>query len=265
MIASLPMYDADRSAVASWWKGLAGHLRREKVMGVPSTLRWPDQLAAHWQDSTLLLSQACGYPLMHSLGGHVQVIGTLAYGAPGCDGMRYTSHVLVRDDEPSQALSDFRGRVVVYNSEDSQSGYHALRTLVAPLARQGRFFGEARRSGSHRASLQCLQNGQADIAAIDCITLAGLARATPSLTRGLRQIASTALVPGLPLITAQGTSAATLHALRRALRLAIADPALRSARDALGIRGFHVSSLADYRVIAELATRADKLGYRVLS
>ena len=258
------MYDADRPAVERWWQGLADHLRRQGVAEVPSALRWPDELPAHWQDPALLLSQACGYPLMHALRHHVQVVGTLVYSAPGCEGIHYTSHVLVRDDESGQTVMDFRDRVVAYNSVDSHSGYHALRALVAPLASQGRFFSRAQGSGGHRASLQLLQERQADIAAIDCVTLAGLSRATPELLRGLRRIASTTPVPGLPLVTSRGTSPATLGALREALHQAVSDPALADARAALAIRGFQATTRSDYRVIAEQAARADALGYRAL-
>ncbi|RZI81041.1 MAG: phosphate ABC transporter substrate-binding protein [Rubrivivax sp.] len=264
MIASLPMYDADRPAVARWWEGLADHLRDQGVAGVPAALLWPDELPAHWKDPALLLSQACGYPLMHALRHHVQVVGTLVYGAPGCEGIHYTSHVLVRDEEPGQTVKDFRDRVVAYNSVDSHSGYHALRALVAPLANQGRFFGRAQRSGGHRASLQLLQERQADIAAIDCVTLAGLSRAAPGLLRGLRRIASTTPVPGLPMVTARGTHRATLDALRRALHQAVSDPALADARAALAIRGFQVTNRSNYRVIAEQAAQADALGYSAL-
>ena len=65
---------------------------------------------------------------------------------------------------------------------------HALRGLVAPLARNGTFFVDRLICGSHRGSLAALQSGAADIAAIDCVSLAGFRRHDPDLLRGLRVV-----------------------------------------------------------------------------
>ncbi len=62
------------------------------------------------------------------------------------------------------------------NAEHSQSGYNVLRKMVAPLSREGRFFSAVMFSGSHRQSLRELQQENADIAAIDCVTYALLQR-----------------------------------------------------------------------------------------
>ena len=50
-------------------------------------------------------------------------------------------------------LDDLRGRVAAINDPDFHSGSNALRALVAPLARDGRFFGAVKVSGSHALSL----------------------------------------------------------------------------------------------------------------
>ena len=92
-IASLPMYDFDRDAVEAWWRGIALALQAEGVSGVPSALEWPDDLGAHWRDSRVLLSQTCGYPLMTTLMGDVQVVGAFCYTAPGCFGIHYRSEL----------------------------------------------------------------------------------------------------------------------------------------------------------------------------
>ncbi len=69
------------------------------------------------------------------------------------------------------------------NAEHSQSGYNVLRKMVAPLSREGRF-SAVMFSGSHRQSLRELQQENADIAAIDCVTYALLQRHQPQALAG---------------------------------------------------------------------------------
>jgi ABC-type phosphate/phosphonate transport system substrate-binding protein len=254
------MYDADRAAVRAWWHGLAAAMRAEGLRGVPDALSWPTDLHTHWRDPELLLGQTCGYPLVTQLRDHVQVVGALRYTAPGCAGIGYRSELVVRHDDPGRDIADFRGGVAAFNDRQSHSGFNALRSLVAPLAVNGRFFARAIESGSHRGSLALVRSGRADIACIDCVTLAGLLRAQPSLLEGLHVIGSTARVPGLPLITALRTTDDEIARLRAALAVAASEPALADARAALFIGGFEGASSAPWQVIDEMRRSALALG-----
>ncbi|MBC7682504.1 MAG: PhnD/SsuA/transferrin family substrate-binding protein, partial [Ferruginibacter sp.] len=176
LLASLPMYATGSAANAELWQCVADQLN---IASMPAALAQPADLLAHWLDPELLLSQTCGYPLTHALAGRVQLVGAFRYSAPGCDGLRYRSQLVCRSADAGLPLAGFRGRTVAYNSEDSQSGYNSLRALVAPLARNGTFFGHAVVTGSHRASVETLRSGQVDLAAIDCVTLALLRRDHP--------------------------------------------------------------------------------------
>ena len=236
--AALPMYDADRAAVAAWWQVLARSLREAGVDGVPDELTWPIDLLSHWRDAGMLLSQTCGYPLVTSLHDAVQVVGALRYTAPGCDGIDYRSALVVRAQDAGRTLDALRGRVAVVNDPGSHSGCNALRGLVAPLARDGRFFAGWRVSGSHRASIAWVRERRADVAAIDCVTLAGWQRLQPRLLDGLAVLGWTPPAPGLPLVTAATTSADQLRRLRDGLARACAEPVAAPVREALFIDGF---------------------------
>ncbi len=61
-----------------------------------------------------------------------------------------------------------------------------LRSAVAPLADGKKFFSEISVSGSHRRSAQMVAEGRADLAAIDCVTLAHLRKFAPEHTERLR-------------------------------------------------------------------------------
>ena len=260
MLASLPMYSAQRAAVVALWDGLAGQLRAARVAGVPHLLTWPDDLALHWTSPKLLLSQACGYPLVTVLDGRVQLVGAFHYDAPGCEGVFNRSQLVVRASDPARTLEDLRGLRVAINGTDSQSGYNALRALVLPLARQGRFFGTTHVTGAHQHSVMAVRDGLADVAAIDCVSLAGFQKYQPDICAGIRVLGQTAAYPGLPLITSIATAPATVAALRAALAWATQAPSMARVRDALFIRAFEPLQRADYQVCRDMRSKADAAG-----
>ena len=143
--------------------------------------------------------------------------------------------LVVRADDPARGLDDLRGRRVAFNALDSQSGHNALRTMLAPLAHAGRFFGGRVVTGSHGASADTVAAGDADLCAIDCVTWALLARHEPERVAGLRVLGRSAAAPGLPLITGRMVP---LAAVRAAVLTVLADPALAAvARGAAAGRG----------------------------
>src|SRR5471032_3445403 len=223
MLMSLPMYAISPPDVEAFASVLRDKLRRLGLHDTPDSLSWPQTLLAHWQRPDLLLSQTCGFPLVESLP-QVQLVGLFSYRAPGCDGFRYRSFLVVREEDKGRYLADFRHRRLAFNSTDSQSGYNSLRALIAPLADNGRFFADARETGAHRHSLSFVRQGQADIAAIDCVTLELLRRYEPEALTGLSIVGETAAAPGLPLITSASTSPDRLNLLRLALLDTLADP-----------------------------------------
>lgn len=263
MLASLPMYDLPEveRATNAFWTGLARGFRREGLDDVPPTLNREGSRMDHWTAPDLLFSQACGYPLTHEFAGRLQLVATPCYDAPGCGGPSYRSLVVVREDAEARDLADLRGTVAVVNSEDSQSGYSALRALVAPLSRRGRFFGNVRISGSHAASLDMVASGDADVAAIDCVTHALLERYRADALSGTRVLTRTATAPGLPYVTAAGTAPDVLRRLQAGLFNALAAPDLASAREALLLVDAEVLPLSAYGRIEAMEESARAAGY----
>lgn len=115
-------------------------------------------------------------------------------------------------------------------------------------------------SGSHRQSLRELQQENADIAAIDCVTYALLQRHQPQALAGF---GGDRLEPGrarLPLITAGATPAATLNSLREALQQLVSDARYRSLCDALLICGYSDMSREAYAPLLAWRDEAAALG-----
>lgn len=257
--ASLPMYFPQDPRVRAFWAVLAGLLEQAGINEVPARLSEPEDLHAHWLEPDLLLSQTCGYPLVTQLKDRVQVLGTFAYGVPGCEGIICRSQIVVRQADAKAPLQRFAGATVAYNSTDSQSGYNSLRALVAPHANKGRFFENRVETGAHRLSIDCVRQGQADIAAIDCVTLAGIARDHPEKMQGLCVWGQTDAYPGLPLITSASTPPQQVESLRQALCAICQNPAYRALTAPLFIQGFQAMRLQDYQPCSNM--HADALNW----
>ncbi|MDI3362103.1 PhnD/SsuA/transferrin family substrate-binding protein [Lelliottia sp. V89_10] len=251
---AFPMYGVNQADNERLWQAVQ-RLLLERGLAVSG---WSgEDLLAHWQSGDLLLSQTCGFPLVTQLP-EVKTVGCFHYTAPGCEGLHYRSFMVARVADAGKTLADFRGQRAVCNSVDSQSGYNALRKMVAPLAEQGQFFAQTSLSGSHRQSLKALAEGRADIAAIDCVTWALLQRHEPELVEGLSVVGETPLAPGLPLITAG--EASTVELLRDALRALVSDPQYRSVCEAMLIGGFSAVSREPYSLLLAWRDEAAELG-----
>lgn len=263
-VASLPMYDLPelRAATDAWWQGLARAFRREGIADVPGGLDRRESYHDVWLAPDLLISQTCGYPLTHALAGGVELAATPCYSAEGCQGPDYCSFVIVRADSAASAIGDLRGLRCAINGLDSQSGYNALRSLVATVAKDGRFFGSVAVSGGHGASLALVASGEADVAAIDCVTHRLLARHRPAALAGTRVLGRTASAPGLPYVTRAGADADLLQRLRGGLERAFAEPELAATRESLLLADLAILPLSAYDRISVMETAAVAAGYR---
>lgn len=265
--ASLPMYDLHE--VGEWtgrlWTAIAEELREAGVPGVPDALERPSDHHDAWCPDGLLFSQTCGYPAATTLRGVVRVVATPHYAAPGCDGYRYASAVVVRASSGADCLGALRGAVCAFNARDSQSGYGALRAAIAPNARDGRFFARTVETGAHAASIEAVRDGRADVCAVDCVMWALLARYRPSALTGLEVMQYTEPAPGLPFVTAGHVSAATVASIRDALDRAFARPDLAETREALLICGLSMLSADAYEPLREMERTAAASGYPELA
>lgn len=262
-IADLPWYDLDElmPATDAWWRGIAGHLRQLGVDRVPDALQRRGSHTQRWQHPDLLMSQACGYDVLYDHVDDLVPIATPCYAAEGCEGPRYRSIVVVRGDRPWQKLADLRGGRAAINEAASHSGNNALRSLVAPLSREGRFFSVVLETGSHTDSLAAVRSGEVDVAAIDTIVLALLRRRRPEAVRGLRPIACSAPALAPPYVTSTRTPPELRALLQAALRAALHDPLLAAARAALLLQDFVCLPAASYAELEDFEEPALAAGY----
>jgi ABC-type phosphate/phosphonate transport system substrate-binding protein len=264
---SLPMYDLPgvEKATDAWCAGLARALKREGVTDAPRQLTRGLSVAELWRSPELLLSQTCGYPLITAYADDLSLLLAPVYKTLGCDAAGYRSFIVVYADSTAKSLEDLRGARCAINGQTSQSGMNVLRRTVAPLARDGRFFSEIIVSGKHPTSIAMIAAGEADVAAIDCVTFGLMARHAPESVAEVRILTETQSAPSLPYVTRHDASSELSQRLRAALHRAAEDPDLASVRENLLLDGFAELSLSDYSVMTEMESEAAALGYPVLA
>jgi ABC-type phosphate/phosphonate transport system substrate-binding protein len=237
--ASLPMYDLPelRWATDAWWAGLRRALVRHGFPDAPERLDREEAPAALWHDPSLLLSQCCGRDLVTHLAGTVRPVAIPSYAAPGCAPGLYRSWIVVRRAERRAALAEFAGATAAINGAGSHSGWVALGHALRAAGMPERCLARGVPTGSHPASLAAVAEGVADLAAIDCVSYALLARTEPGLVEAVRVLAGSEPAPALPYVTATSRPAEERGRLYAALVEAAADPALAAARAALLLEG----------------------------
>jgi len=117
-------------------------------------------------------------------------------------------------------------------------------------------------SGSHAASLAMLRNGHADIAAIDCVTLAYVRQEHPVWLQGLTVLQYSARTPGLPFIASHALSQDWMIQLRGALLEP--DEDIAALMQVLHISGCAYRADEDYAAALRLEWEARDFGYTML-
>jgi len=226
MIASLPMYDRPELQAANdrLWAAT-----RQLLEYGPDALKRDGNIWDHWTSPDLVLSQTCGFPYRARLHGKVQLLGTPNNRLEGCEPGEYYSVFVARADDPREDVRDFADAPFAYNEPLSQSGWAAPANYAHD---RGFAFTNTRPTGGHSFSAQAVDEGQADLAAIDALTWRHIQR-YDAFAANLRVVARTDPTPTLPYITALNRDAAQIRA---ALSKAI-DNLSETDRDALSLYG----------------------------
>lgn len=229
MVASLPMYDCFvpyDSSDAIWQKVKAS--AAATTDSLPTALDLFSSCYTIWTSgSKLSLTQSCGYPLVREYSKYLQVIGTPVYAAPGCSGATYKSAIVVSTrcnaTTLDQLLASSKDLSLAANSFGSFSGWlmllSALSDSYSPVhdASTASKLSRVVLTGSHIGSMKAVQSGLADIACIDCVSLALAQAHCPLLLKGLRIIGWGLPAPALPFVTNSNASAEDIAALRNGL------------------------------------------------
>ena len=211
-------------------------------------------------DDDLLFGHSCGYPLMTHLRGKLTPFCVPCFDAPGCDGPRYSSRLVVAAGADIDGLLDCRGTTVAVNTADSNSGMNLLRHALAMAGAEAPFFRRVLVTGGHAQSLAAVADGRAQLAAIDCISYRLLEDQVPRLTARTRSLGYSAQTCGLPFVL-PAAMAASAPASEWIAALGEALEQLPAARRTLHLADFSATEPEDYRSVIELETAAIEAGY----
>ena len=229
----LPWYDFEflRQDHRRLWQHLRQRLLELGVSSVPAELDVDTDLDDLLASPALLLSQTCGYDIAVACPAELQPVLTPIYATPGCGHGTYSSFVVVARESRMRDLRHLSGARFVANDDRSWSGFHCMREIGATWA-------HVEFSGGHPQSLQRIESGAADWAAIDSLAWGLLRDHDPGLDDRFRILATTREVPAPPLVTSMQTDPEVLQHLRNALRALVDDPALEPTLQRLRISGF---------------------------
>ena len=230
---------------------------------VPVALGHAD-LLRYWSSDGMLLSQSCGLPFIEDLHDVVDIVGTPLWTDISDDCGRYRTVIVVRESLDITSSDNAHDLRPVINHSRSLSGWCSLGVALANGAGGllgARSFVAASvhpyvESGGHAASLQMLQDGQADIASIDAATFRLLSSHRPALVNKLRVIGRGPLVPATPFIVSKSCGA-TADEVFQVVDEVFRRPVMQGAMDHIGIGGFVRLANSDYDMVGDLVKTAE--------
>lgn len=208
----------------------------------------------------LLFGQICGYRYIKQLADVLTPLASPHYQAQGSSGAYVRAAVVVRAQDQAAGLSDLRGHRLVRVERDLNSA-NLLRAELAPLAGGRAFFSSIQTAGGVAQLLEALCEGEADAAVIDGVAYAHLARLRPRLAGKSRVLAWTAKSPAAPFVMSTALVETYGACAQAALADAIADPALKAAREHLLIRAVGPAERRHYQAAIHFQQIAQTLGY----
>ena len=261
MIAALPMYDFAWVAPppTGFWATIRDASARARHRGARGAVARAATSARSGATPRLLLGQTCGYPYWTTLRDKVEILATPIYGFDGLRGaepLQFPHRAPRRS--PATTLAEFRGDRAAVNGFDSNTGMNLFRASVAPLAEGKPFFADVVETGGHALSLAAVAEGRADIAAIDCVSYALLARGAAQLVAATKIIGRRRRRPPCP------SSPAARCPSRRATRCAAALRELPPFPE-LGFVGVAFLPETAYARVAEIEREAVDAGLSPLA
>jgi ABC-type phosphate/phosphonate transport system substrate-binding protein len=262
-IVSLPWYDLPeiRHATDAFWQAVSSELRKQGIQFAPEVLERDLTPREQWVHPSMMFTQACGYDVAVDHAVHLRVVAAPCYLLPGCDAHMYSSFVLVRDDAPCTDIAELRGLRAAINNNTSHSGTNALRALIAPISRDGRFFKSVQESGGHVNSLGLLRDGDVDVICVDAVTFGLLQHYRPAAVAGTRVLGQTPFAPAPPFVTSMRYGKVFTRKLQNALVRTLSNPDLSEMRRDLHLGGVALVDNAAYQRVLDFESVALEHGY----
>jgi ABC-type phosphate/phosphonate transport system substrate-binding protein len=258
LVASSRMYNLTPD-IRSLWDGFFGWLAHRSGVALSIIAHAaPAPLSELWERPDLGAVFMCGFPFASAARERrpVPLAAPVAKADWSRGGPLYESHVAVSAASPFHSLEDLRGRRIGWTARDSQSGYHAVRALIASaFGEEARLFFGATAGPffTPMGIIEAIADGRIAAGPLDAYAFDLLSRHAPDVVERLRIVATTASTPAPLLIASRQADVAHVEALRTALTGASGDPAARPHLDALGLSSFAAVEENAYDVLVDRA------------
>lgn len=234
--------------------GLPTEMVRDTSAGMEAMLR----------EGALAGAFGCGLPYVWQAAGPAPSARLLA--APVMAAARYSdrpvyfSDVIVRHDSRFHTFGDLRGAIFAYNEETSMSGYvlpryHWQRSGEALHT----FFSALVKSGSHASSMDWVEDGRADCAAIDSVVLEMEFLQRPARRQAFRIVTSGGPATMPPVMASARLDPRMHEQLAEALASMHLTEAGRAVLQSGGVRRFARITDSDYDDIRRILREVESL------
>lgn len=237
-----------------------------QVSGVPTTMLTEVSagMEALFNEARLEAAFGCGLPYVWKAAEAQPSVRLMA--APVLPAARYHdqpiyfSDIIVRSQSPYQTFEDLRGAVFAYNQTVSFSGYVLPLYYLGQSGRLGGFFGRVIESGSHATSMDWVESGQAEAAAIDSVVLEMEWHQHPERAARLRVIESLGPAGMPPVTTTTRLAEAEHQRLTKALVTMHQQPTGQAILARGGIRRFAPVTDQNYDNIRQMLRAIEQAG-----
>ncbi|MET0203904.1 MAG: PhnD/SsuA/transferrin family substrate-binding protein [Casimicrobiaceae bacterium] len=253
-VANARMYSLNAPADAAWRAVLEWVADRAAIDAVVIDYPAPQPLPALWTRDDLACALMCGYPFSRAAPQPIPLAAPVPSPEAYRNQPRYWTCIVARNDSGIHTLRDILACRMAYTTPDSQSGYQALRALVADAPHP--FASMIGPLVTPRRVVEAVLAGDADAGPVDSYALDLMRLHDPQLIAPLNVVATTLPTPIPLLVASPGVPARDVARLRRALTEVEDEAALARARAALLLRRFAAVDARAYAVLREPVGRA---------
>ena len=259
LIACSRLYNATARHEQAWRELFAEVGRMSGVRLRVESWAAPASLSELWKRPDMGLVFLCGRPYLQA--GAVHPIIGAPLGPEAGEKAAYRTLLLARRSSGWKRPEDSFGSRLGRMPAHSQSGYNALRFLLAPYASGRRLYAESVELETPADCLAALREARVDVIPLDSYFYSLLVSEPGAWQEELTVIGRSPLTAMPFLAASPETDTGLVQALRESLSEWSRASCGRTLRDALNMTGFFLPSPSDYASLAEQEAGALRLGY----
>ena len=248
-VANARMYSVNVAVAAAWRALLHWVVDRAGVDAEVVDYAAPQPLPALWARDDLACVFMCGHPFSRATPQPVAIAAPVPSPESYRNRPEYRTCIVAREDSGIRTLPDAFGRRMAYTALDSQSGYLALRAMVAGVREP--FADMIGPLVTPRRVVEAVLAGDADAGPVDSYALDLMRHHEPAFVAPLHVIATSAPMPIPLLVASPGMPAGDVDRLRRALGDVEEEAPVGDLRAALLLRRFAVVDAQAYAALRE--------------